>query len=212
MLEEPAELPPTLPIFPLSGALLLPRSQLPLNIFEPRYLEMVDDALRSCRLIGMVQPSDEKHGINGLYKIGCAGRICSFQETQDGGYVISLYGVCRFRIEEELPSITQFRRIRANWQSFEQDLEGTDCFGFKRDRFFELLEEYFEQNDLEIDWAILSKTPDERLISALSMICPFEASEKQALLEADNCQKRGDLLMSMLEMAIYSHGHPHQVT
>lgn len=198
-----SSLPQTIPVFPLSGALLLPRGQLPLNIFEPRYLAMVDDALRSGdRLIGMIQP---KEGADPppLYDIGCAGKITTFQETGDGRYIIALRGICRFNVQEELETTRGYRRVSAEWSKFLSDKESSPCYGFKRAELFQALESYFEVNDLQIDWDVLEATPDEALIAALAMICPFTSAEKQALLEADSCQARGDLLQAMLEIAIH---------
>lgn len=197
------DLPETLPIFPLTGALLLPHAQLPLNIFEPRYLEMIDDALREHRMIGMVQTHNAEDGCSKLYDVGCAGRIVSFDETEDGRYLITLLGLSRFRIKEEVKSKSLYRRIAAEWTEFGTDLQATCCFGFKKDDFFEILKEYFQRQDIEMNWDILYEAPDEKIISALSMICPFEPSEKQALLEAPCCKTRGEVLKAMLEIEIH---------
>ncbi len=197
-----AKLPATLPLFPLTGALLLPHAQLPLNIFEPRYLDMVNDALRTDRLIGMVQTHDAD-GAARLYGIGCAGRITSFDETEDGRYLITLTGQSRFRISQEMDSMTKYRRAKVEWSEFSDDFSYTGCFGFKKDVFFSVLKEYFERQNLDMDFDILYDAPDEKIISALSMICPFEPSEKQALLEAPCCKSRGDILQAMLEIEIH---------
>lgn len=203
-IRHPQVFPQTLPIFPLAGALLLPRGQLPLNIFEARYLQMIDDAMRSGdRLIGMIQPKIKNDQSGAMYEIGCAGRIVSFEETEDGRYIIVLRGLRRFRIEEETAALSAYRRMKVDWTGYEQDQEPHGCFGFKRDAFFDLLRLYFERQELIVDWDVLHKTPDEKLISALSMICPFDLREKQMLLEAANCRVRGELLTTMIEIALH---------
>ncbi len=195
-------LPLTLPIFPLTGALLLPHSQLPLNIFEPRYIDMIDDALREDRMIGMIQ-CHECEGESRLYNIGCAGRIIAFDETEEGHYLITLLGKSRFRIREEIDVETKYRRVKPDWSEFEKDSEKTGCFGFKKDDFFNILKEYFNRQNMDMDWEVLYEASDERIISALSMICPFESSEKQALLEAPCCESRGEILKAMFEIEIH---------
>ncbi len=196
------DLPQSLPIFPLTGALLLPHAQLPLNIFEPRYVEMVDDALREHRMVGMVQTHPCAEGCR-LYDVGCAGRIISFEEAEDGRYLITLLGLSRFRIQEELKCNSLYRRVVPDWKEFSRDLESTCCFGFKKDDFFQVLKAYFQQQGIEMHWDILYEAPDEKIISALSMICPFEPNEKQALLEAPCCEARGEILKAMLEIEIH---------
>lgn len=198
----PMDLPETLPIFPLTGALLLPHAQLPLNIFEPRYLEMVDDALREHRMIGMVQTHTCEEGCK-LYEVGCAGRIISFDETEDGRYLITLLGLSRFRIKEELKTQKLYRRVATTWKEFSKDMEATHCFGYKKEDFFKVLKEYFQHQEIEMNWEVLYEAPDEKIISALSMICPLEPSEKQALLEAPCCKSRGEILKAMLEIEIH---------
>tara|TARA_B100002019_G_C21202330_1_gene564721 strand:+ start:227 stop:850 length:624 start_codon:yes stop_codon:yes gene_type:complete len=191
------ELPDELPIFPLSGALLLPRALLPLNIFEQRYIQMIDDALREQRIIGMVQPQNT----DGLYSTGCAGRIISFEETEGGRYLISLKGISRFKIINELDGHTPYRRAEVSWNEYTSDMQKQDCPGFKKEKFLTLLEKYFDFHGLSADWELIKNTPDEKLISALSMICPFDNREKQALLEASCCESRADLMTTLLEMA-----------
>lgn len=197
-----AHLPTTLPLFPLTGALLLPHAQLPLNIFEPRYLDMVNDALRTDRMIGMVQSHECESGTK-LYNIGCAGKITSFDETEDGRYLITLTGLNRFRITQEMDTMTKYRRAKVDWSDFKNDTDRTSCFGFKKDLFFHVLQEYFDRQNFEMDFELLYDAPDEKIISALSMICPFEPSEKQALLEAPCCKTRGEILQAMLEIEIH---------
>ena len=199
------ELGPTLPVFPLTGVLLLPRGLLPLNIFETRYIAMVDDALSSDRMIGMVQPVDPHCRAHApeIYRLGCAGRITSFEETDDGRYLITLCGVCRFRIAEELEKTRGYRRVSADWSCFPDDLgEPPDLPVLDRDRLDRALGAYFERHGISANWQAIAQTPDERLITSLSMICPFEPPEKQALLEAPTLAGRAELLLSLIEMAV----------
>jgi len=192
--------------------LLLPRGRLPLNIFEKRYLAMFDDAIGGDRLIGMIQPSDPTAGDMGppLYSVGCAGRITSFSETGDGRYLVALDGVARFRIVEEMPLQRGYRRVIADWSPYAADLIEEDG-AVQRHRLIELLQAYFRQHQLSANWEAIGQTPDERLVTSLAMICPFEPPEKQALLEADCLSDRAKLMMSLLEIAIAGHGggpHP----
>jgi uncharacterized protein len=198
-----ATLPSILPIFPLTGALLLPRGRLPLNIFEPRYLAMTRDALAGERLIGMVQPSDPRiAGDNPpVYPTGCAGRITSFSETDDGRFLITLTGISRFRIREELPLLEGYRRVVPEWREFARDLASDDEPGFDRDRLLRGLRSYFQRHKIEADWDAITSVPGERLVTSIAMICPFEPSEKQALLEASNLDERARLLTAIVEMA-----------
>lgn len=199
-------LPGEIPVFPLSGVLLLPGGQLPLNIFEDRYIAMVEDSLKDSRLIGMIQPRDADTESVGndhpLFDIGCAGRLTAFEETDDGRYLITLTGVCRFKTETELPAQNGYRRVNANWQSYESDLKRESCLDLDRDRLKELLGDYFSLHEISCDWDAIDDAPDQKLITCLSMVCPFDASEKQALLEADCCRGRADMFMTMLEMAV----------
>jgi Lon protease-like protein len=199
-----AALPATLPIFPLTGVLLLPRGRLPLNIFEPRYLAMTRDALAGERLIGMVQPSDP--GASGsnppVYPTGCAGRIISFAETEDGRFLITLTGTCRFRIREELPLLDGYRRVVPEWREFARDLESEDEAGFDRDRLMRSLRAYFQQHQISADWDAVTSVPGDRLVTSIAMTCPFEPSEKQALLEAPDLDERARLLTAIVEMAV----------
>jgi hypothetical protein len=203
-----ADLPDTLAIFPLPNALLLPRARLPLHLFEPRYLAMLDDALKTPhRLIGMVQPNagPGRDG-KGLHAIGCAGRVTQFSETEDGRYMITLSGVSRFRIVQEVQGFTPYRRCDVSWAGFERDLNQvpeTDE-GFDRDGFLVLLERFFQSQDLSTDWDSLKGAEDEMLINALSMLCPFEPEDKQALLEAPSLTTRRETLVTLLEFAMRS--------
>lgn len=208
---EDIHLPQTLPVFPLEGVLLLPRGGLPLNIFEPRYLAMVDDALRTDRLIGMIQPDKNANDTNGpaLRNVGCAGRITAFQETSDGRYLITLTGIARFEVDDELSSHRGYRRVRPIWERFKECDLSTKApeLGVNREKLMDLLKTYFEKNDMSCEWQVLSATPEEHLITALSMICPFTSNEKQALLEQKCEKERATLFIEILEMAIASPTH-----
>ena len=200
-----ADLPETIAVFPLPGALLLPRARLPLHIFEPRYLAMLDDALKTPhRLIGMVQPrevpgSEEKR----LHSIGCAGRVTQFSETEDGRYLITLSGMSRFRIREEVGGFTPYRRCDVSWDGFSAYLGPTEVDrGFDRPRFLDLLGRYFEALSLSTDWSSLKEAEDELMINSLSMLCPFDPEEKQALLEAPSLTTRRETLVTLIEFAL----------
>lgn len=200
-----ADLPDTIPIFPLGGALLLPRSRLPLHVFEPRYLQMVEDALKtSTRLIGMVQPNviPGREG-PGLQTIGCAGRISQFSETEDGRYMITLAGISRYRVVSEVDGFTPYRRCEVSWEGFDLDLknEETDA-GFKRQPFLDALGRYFDVRGLSADWETLKDADDELLINSLSMMLDFDAEDKQALLEAPSLSTRRETLVTLIEYAL----------
>jgi Lon protease-like protein len=197
-----AELPDTIAIFPLPGALLLPRARLPLHIFEPRYLQMLEDALKTpTRLIGMIQPN-EMPGRSGnrLHSIGCAGRITQFSETEDGRYLITLGGVSRFRVIKEVEGFTPYRRCDVTWSGFERDLgpEEKDS-GFARPAFLKLLERYFDARNLSADWDTLREADDELLVNSLSMMLDLDPEDKQALLEAPSLTTRRETLVTLLE-------------
>jgi Lon protease-like protein len=205
----PSDLPEVIPVFPLPGALMLPRARLPLNIFEPRYLAMLDDALKTDhRLIGMIQPLESRGDRPPtLRRIGCAGRVTSLSETDDGRYLIALAGVSRFRVREEIEGFTPYRRVRADWQGFERDLtEGDRDAGFDRKGFLSLLKRYFEAARLSSDWESLEEAEEEMLVNSLSMLCPFSVEEKQALLEAPRLAERRETLCALMEFAIASRG------
>lgn len=194
-------------MFPLSGALLLPGAQLPLNIFEPRYLSMLDDAMSSDRLIGVIQPAlvDTKTGkgpVEDLCRVGCLGRITSFAETGDGRYVITLGGVCRFRIGEELVQERKPYRI-CRISPFLGDLEaGDEGKEVDRKALLESFRAYLEANDLEADWSSVERASTESLVNSLSMMSPYGPAEKQALLEADNLKIRAETLIAITEIAL----------
>ncbi|MCP5036204.1 MAG: ATP-dependent protease [Rhodobacteraceae bacterium] len=198
----PADLPETLPIFPLSGALLLPRGHLPLHIFEPRFLTMLDDALRSgSRLIGMIQPENEDEGAP-LNKIGCAGRITSFRETQDRTYMITLTGVSRFILGKNEDGFQPYLRASVDWAEFARDLKGPERDpGLNRDTFLPLLARYFQAVEIESDWDSLKEAETEMLINVLAALSPFDAKDKQALLEARTLSRRREILVALMELA-----------
>jgi Lon protease-like protein len=207
------QLPPVLPIFPLTGVLLLPRGLLPLNIFEPRYLAMTRDAMSGERLIGMVQPSDPAAPEPPpVFTTGCAGRITSFAETPDRRFLITLTGVVRFLIREELPLMRGYRRVVADWSPFRGDVMPAGETALDRVRFERALRLYFRQHGLEADWEAVRQTPDERLITSLAMICPFTPSEKQALLEAPTLEERAAALLALVEIAALEGDHPGATT
>ena len=199
-----ADLPDTIPVFPLPGALLLPRARLPLHLFEPRYLQMFEDALKTPhRFIGMVQPHDGPAGKDQLHSIGCAGRISQFSETEDGRYMITLAGISRFRIKQEVTGFSPYRKVEVSWDGFDRDLGQTEIDnGFNRPKFLELLEKYFQHKDLQTDWESLKEADEELLINSLSMLCPFEPEERQALLEAPCLGTRRETLATLIEFSL----------
>lgn len=203
----PADLPGTIPVFPLSGALLLPRGQMPLNIFEPRYLEMVDDALRNAhRLIGMIQPDPTHAAVRerpNLYKVGCAGRITQFAETGDGRYLLQLTGVARYRVVEELPVSTAYRQWRVDFAPFIDDFtarKGEEQVD--RKAVLSALTQYLKANNLKADWQGIENAPNEALVNALAMMSPYDPAEKQAMLEAPDLKTRAEILIAVTEIAL----------
>ena len=201
-----ADLPDSIPVFPLPGALLLPRARLPLHIFEPRYLAMLDDCMKTDhRLIGMVQPLGTADGKSRLHSIGCAGRLTGFSETEDGRYMITLTGISRFRVRREVEGFTPYRKAEVAWSDFAKDLGNSEHDpGFDRDPFLKLLARYFHAQELATDWDSLKEAEDELLINSLSMLCPFEPEDKQALLEAPSLTTRRETLVTLLEFALHS--------
>jgi uncharacterized protein len=203
----PADLPEIISVFPLPGALLLPRGQMPLNIFEPRYLALVDDALRDGhRLIGMIQPDPGHPGTEdrpGLYKIGCAGRITQLAETGDGRYLLQLTGVARFRIIEELKVATAYRQCRVDFMGFTDDFvarKGEDAVD--RKAVLVALSDFLKANDLKADWAGIETASNEALVNALAMMSPYDPAEKQAMLEAPDLKTRAEILVAVTEIAL----------
>jgi Lon protease-like protein len=202
--EHLGELPATLPIFPLSGALLLPRGQMPLNIFEPRYLQMFEDVLRGHRLIGMVQPNELTGPIQNepaVHAVGCAGRITQFAESGDGRLLITLTGICRFRISNELTTTTPYRQCAVNFDDFAADLDARSGENeVDRESVVRMLRAFSESNRVKLDWSEIEKAPNEALVNALAMMSPFGTVEKQALLEAETLKARAEVLVALAEI------------
>ncbi len=219
------DLPGEIPVFPLSGVLLLPGGHLPLNIFEPRYLAMVDEALAGDRIIGMIQPAEEDNSNTpyqldarkpgsvapnaadrpAIYGTGCAGRINAFSETDDGRYLITLTGLIRFEVASELEIKNGFRRVAANYQRFASDLSSGES-EIDREQLLETLRGYFSSQGIRGDWETIGQTENEHLVTSLAMICPFAASEKQLLLEAMTLQDRAETMTKIMEMAMHQPG------
>lgn len=199
-----ADLPPVLAVFPLTGVILLPRARLPLNIFEPRYLAMIDAAMSESRLIGMVQPrtpGEDMAPNPPLRDVGCAGRIVEYSETEDGRYLVTLAGIARFRIREEIEASTPFRQVAADYGAYARDFDSNTTEDIPRERLLSALKPYLDQRDMRTDWRSVSEAPAETLINALCMLCPFGPAEKQALMEAPELTQRTETLIALLEMA-----------
>jgi hypothetical protein len=204
-----ADLPGIMPVFPLTGILLLPHAALPLNVFEPRYLELVDDALKGNRLVGMIQPAESEETVlrPKLSQVGCAGRIISWRETEDNRYLITLAGVCRFRVKEEISTLSAYRQVACDFAPFASDLAQGDAEGeFPRERLLSALKDYLSNRDMKADWKSVMSAPAESLVNALAMMCPFEPAEKQALLEAPGWKDRVSTLVALLEISTAGHG------
>jgi Lon protease-like protein len=201
----PADLPQTIPVFPLPGALLLPRGQMPLNIFEPRYLAMVDDALRDGhRLIGMIQP-DVAHSRSEerpvLFRVGCAGRITQLAESGDGRYILELTGIARFQVIEEMTVQTQYRQCRVDYFPFIDDFtarKGEEAVN--REALLAVLTDFLKANNLKVDWEGVEAAPNEALVNALAMMSPYGPAEKQAMLEAPDLKTRAEILIAVTQM------------
>ena len=214
------DLPRVIPVFPLTGILLLPDGKLPLNIFEPRYLAMVRDALADeYRIIGMVQPRladpSDNQGPAGLaammdqpeiYKTGCAGRITAFSESDDGRYMLTLSGICRFDIAEEMTLRDGYRRVLADYHRFRGDLMTSAESEIDRERLLRVVRQYFEQQNIQASWDTVEATPNDRLVTSLAMTCPFGPNERQALLEAADLTARAEMVITLLEMALLDSG------
>jgi len=210
------DLPASIPVFPLPQALLLPRTQLPLNIFEPRYLKMVEDAMAGARIMGMVQPAAEAGkepvpnapaGQPAIAPIGCAGRITSYAETGDGRVLITLTGIARFQVSAELQTMTPYRQCAVDWTPFEHDLQpGIGADEVARDRLLDILRRYLDTHDLQADWRAIKFSGNETLVNSLACISPFGAKEKQALLEAKTLEERNQILIAMTEIALADEG------
>lgn len=195
------EQPGVIPLFPLSGCILLPKGQLPLNVFEPRYLRMVDDALAGARTIGMIQPREAFAGPAPLFGVGCAGRITAFSETGDGRYLITLTGLLRFRVAAELRNETPYRMAEVDYASFmtDADADSTEA-AIDRERLFDAMRIYLDTENLSTDWEAAAEAPTEALVNSLAMGCPFAPNEKQALLEATTLADRADCLIALMRM------------
>lgn len=197
-------LPKEIPLFPLPGALLLPKSKLPLNLFEPKYLAMLNDVLKTeDRLIGMIQPVSTPDGTTGsrqLHQIGCAGRLVSFNETKDGKYLITLEGISRYRFTKITEGFFPYIKGNVSWESFSDDLQRTKPDEkFNRSSFLKILSRYFDAAQLSSDWSSLKEADEELLINSLAMLCPFDPEEKQALLEAPSLEYRRETLVTLME-------------
>lgn len=196
-----AQLPSALPVFPLTGAVILPRGELPLNIFEPRYMAMVNDAISGPRLIGMIQPKQDLGSTGGLFRVGCVGRITRFAETGDGRYLITLTGVARFDIGEEITGDRPYRLFRVDYSRFTADLNpGDGERSVDRDGMVSMLRSFANSSNLEIDWGSIDAAPTETLVNALAMMCPFGANEKQALIEAIDLKTRAETLVALAKI------------
>jgi Lon protease-like protein len=199
-----AELPEILPVFPLQGALLLPGGQLPLNIFEPRYRAMTEDAMGGARVIGMIQPKVRERidpaDKPDLHRTGCVGKITSFTETSDGRYLINLTGICRFDVKREVPPLRGYRRVEADFAPYAGDFEPPRESAFDRAAIVSALKTYLARNDFAADWKAVKETCTADLVVLLAAMCPFTAIEKQALLEAPDAAERGRILTSLLAM------------
>lgn len=210
--ERPSELPTIIPIFPLAGALLLPRRPLPLSIFEPRYLAMVDDALGGERLIGIIQPShgEESSDLSPeLCAIGCVGRLTQFAETGDGRCFVTLTGVARFRLIEDTPASTPYRQARVDFSQFSSDFrEGEGESAVDRPGLLTALRKFAEANQLKVDWDDIKEASNEALVNGLSMLSPYGSKEKQALLEASDLKARADMLVAITLMELARNENP----
>lgn len=201
-----SDLPEQIPLFPLPGALMLPRARLPLNIFEPRYLAMLDDVLKTPhRLIGMIQPADATG--ERLHSIGCAGRVTTFNETEDNRYMITLTGISRFRLEAIRDGFSPYLKAAVDWDGFERDLGPAEVDeGLDREAFLDTLARYLDLADLRTDWDSLKEADDELLINSLAMLLPFGTEDKQALLEAPSLTTRRETLAALMEFALAGQG------
>jgi hypothetical protein len=203
------DLPSVFPVFPLTGALLLPRGRLPLNIFEPRYLAMTEDAMAAGRMFGMIQPDPQRPRLEtgpSLYRVGCLGRLTSFSETDDGRFLITLTGLSRYTITEELAPRRGYRRVRADFSDFAGDLDLPDVPGFDRKELLAALRGYFAHRGFDANWEAIGQMNDETLIVTLAMVCPFESAEKQALLEAPTPPERAATLLALLRIDTHDTG------
>jgi uncharacterized protein len=205
----PDDLPPALPVFPLNGALLLPRIDLPLNIFEPRYLKLFDDAMSGSRVVGIIQPqAGDDSNRPQLSTVGCAGRVTSFAETPDGRILVSLTGVCRFKVTSELETVTPYRIVKADYRPFAADLViGTGASDVNRTAVLKAFRDYLEANNMTTNWEDVEAINTEQLVNTLSLMAPYPAHEKQALLEASDLKARAEMLVALTELALAKQGN-----
>lgn len=202
------DLPSSIPLFPLNKVLLLPRAKLPLNLFENRYLHMFDHALENGRFVGMIQPSDKIKSNSDiknpeLYSVGCAGYITAFSQTNDNRYEIILYGTCRFKIKQETETDNGFRMASVDWKDYSKDFEVEKLKSTEyREEFLKLLKPFLDKLSMNVDWEMIDGMSDEDLINTISMCCPFDVNEKQALLEAKNLESRFEILKSLIQMSL----------
>jgi Lon protease-like protein len=201
------DLPGEIPVFPLAGALLLPHGRLPLNIFEPRYLAMVEDALAGGRVLGMIQGDPSRPRTDrgtAIYGVGCLGRITSFSETDDGRCLITLSGLLRFRVQSETEMRRGYRRMAVDYADFAMDMEPLPAAdSLPRAELLDLLRPYFRNQGMEVNWEAVEKTPEAMLVTTLSMLCPFSPAEKQALLEAADPAARSAMMVTLMRMAMH---------
>jgi uncharacterized protein len=198
------DLPIAIPVFPLTGALLLPRTELPLNIFEPRYLQMFEEAMSGPRIVGMIQPLlDDPKDSPKLQSVGCAGRITSYSEAPDGRLLVTLTGVARFRVKKELRTKLAYRTIQADFTPFAADfVVGKDVESVNRSALLQAFRDYLEANDMTTNWEDVESVGTEQLVNSLSLMAPYPAQEKQALLEAPDLKTRADVLVALTELAL----------
>ena len=201
---KPADLPKVIPVFPLSGALLLPRTDLPLSIFEPRYLAMIEDAMLSNRIIGIIQPVENDDADKPkLETVGCAGRITSYSETDDGRLLITITGVCRFTVKKEMKADTPYRQVTVDYKPFAIDfVNETGARSVNRDQLITAFRQYLEANNMSADWQEVQSVSTEVLVNTLSLLAPYPPREKQALLEAPDLKSRADVLVALTEIAL----------
>lgn len=198
------DLPKNIPLFPLSGALLLPRSDLPLNIFEPRYVLMIEQAMAANRIVGIIQPEQNEQGEKPkLERIGCAGRITSYSEADDGRLYVTITGICRFVVKRELRVNTTYRQAHVDFKSFAADLViGTGAPSVNREQLLEAFRQYLEANNMTTNWEDVNSVGTEALVNTLSLLAPYPPRDKQALLEAPDLKSRADVLVALTELAL----------
>ena len=201
---EPSDLPKQIPLFPLAGALLLPRTDLPLNIFEPRYLLMIEEAMKADRVIGIIQPSENTESQKpSLESVGCAGRITSYSETDDGRLLVTITGICRFAVLNEIDGNTPYRQAEVDYRPFAVDfVSETGARSVNREQLIKAFRQYLEANDMSADWNEVEAVSTEVLVNTLSLLAPYPARDKQALLEAPDLKSRADVLVALTELAL----------